>query len=428
MANRTIAPKIIDPVEFDLHLKPYEKKTLDNGIEVYAIDAGAEEVLQIEWVFFAGNWYEQQNMIAATTNFLLKNGTASKSAFQISEHFEYYGAYLNRGCYNETSTITLHCLNKHIEELLPVVQELITDATFPEDELKLYKQNNKQRLSVNLKKCDFVANRHIDEYLFGIDHPYGKYSSAEAYDAVESDQLKAFYDQFYRHGKCILFVAGKIPANLFTQLNKYFGSLPLNNKTLPEIAHPIVQSSNIGSPIRLSNDPDGVQGAVRMARPFPNRHHPDFLNVQVLNTLFGGFFGSRLMNNIREDKGYTYGIHSYLQNHIHSSAWMITTEAGKDVCDATVKEVYKEMKKLREKPVDDEELLLVKNFMMGSILGDLDGPFHIIGRWKNIILNNLDESYFYNSIGAIKSITPAEIQALANKYLQPKDFYELVVV
>ena len=428
MANRTIAPKIIDPIEFDLHLKPYEKKTLDNGIEVYAVDAGAEEVLQIEWVFFAGNWYEQQNMIAATTNFLLKNGTSAKTAFQINEHFEYYGAYLNRGCYNETSTITLHCLNKHIDELLPVVQELITDAVFPEDELKLYKQNNKQRLSVNLKKCDFVANRHIDEYLFGIDHPYGKYSSAEAYDAVERDQLNAFYDQFYRHGKCVLFVAGKIPANLFAQLNKYFGSLPLNNKTLPEVAHPIVQAPNIGSPIRLANDPNGVQGAVRIARPFPNRHHPDFLKVQVLNTLFGGFFGSRLMNNIREDKGYTYGIHSYLQNHIQSSAWMITTEAGKDVCDATVKEVYKEMKKLREKPVDNEELLLVKNFMMGSILGDLDGPFHIIGRWKNIILNDLDESYFYNSIRTIKSITPAELQELANKYLQPKEFYELVVV
>lgn len=428
MTNRTIAPKIIDPIEFDLHLKPYEKITLNNGVEVYAIDAGAEEVLQIEWVFFAGNWYEQQNMIAATTNFLIKNGTSSKTAFQVNEHFEYYGAYLNRGCYNETSTITLHCLNKHIENLLPVVQELISDAVFPEEELQLYKQNNKQRLAVNLKKCDFVANRHIDEYLFGIEHPYGKYSSAQAYDAVQREQLKSFYHQFYSNGKCILFVAGKIPGNLFELLNKYFGHLPLNQASLPAVHHPIKAAEKVGMPIRITNDADGVQGAVRVARPFPNRHHPDFLKTQVLNILFGGFFGSRLMNNIREDKGYTYGIHSYLQNHMQASAWMISTEAGKDVCDATVKEVYKEMKALREKLVDDEELLLVKNFMMGSILGDLDGPFHIIGRWKNIILNNLDENYFYNSIKTIKSITPAELQELANKYLQPKDFYELVVV
>ena len=171
-----------------------------------------------------------------------------------------------------------------------------------------------------------------------------------------------------------------------------------------------------------------MQGSIRIARPFPNRHHPDFLKVQVLNTLFGGFFGSRLMSNIREDKGYTYGIHSYLQNHIQQSAWMISTEAGKDVCEATIAEVYKEMKDLREELVDEEELLLVRNYMMGSILGDLDGPFQIIARWKNIILNNLDEKYFYDSINTIKTISAEELQELAQKYLKPEDFYELVVV
>ena len=148
----------------------------------------------------------------------------------------------------------------------------------------------------------------------------------------------------------------------------------------------------------------------------------------VLNTLFGGFFGSRLMSNIREDKGYTYGIHSFLQNHIHDSDWVISTEAGKDVCEATIEEVYKEMKILREDLVDEEELLLVRNYMMGSILGDLDGPFQIIARWKNIVLNNLTDQYFYDSIHTIKTISAEELRALAQKYLQPESFYELVVV
>ncbi|MGB5028372.1 MAG: insulinase family protein, partial [Chitinophagaceae bacterium] len=150
--------------------------------------------------------------------------------------------------------------------------------------------------------------------------------------------------------------------------------------------------------------------------------------VQVLNALFGGFFGSRLMSNIREDKGYTYGIHSYLQNHIQHSAWMVSTEAGKDVCEAAITEVYKEMKDLREELVEEEELLLVRNYMMGGILGDLDGPFQIIARWKNIILNGLTEQYFYDSINTIKTISAEELQGLAQKYLQPEDFYELVVV
>ena len=117
---------------------------------------------------------------------------------------------------------------------------------------------------------------------------------------------------------------------------------------------------------RVTNDSKGVQGAIRLARPFPNRHHPDFKKVMVLNSLFGGFFGSRLMSNIREEKGYTYGIHSFLENHIRESAWVISTEAGKDVCEATIEEVYKEMKILREELIDEEELLLVKNYMMGA--------------------------------------------------------------
>jgi zinc protease len=171
-----------------------------------------------------------------------------------------------------------------------------------------------------------------------------------------------------------------------------------------------------------------VQGAIRIARPFPNRHHPDFKKAVILNTLFGGFFGSRLMANIREEKGYTYGIHSYIENHIQDTAWMISTEAGKDVCEATIEEVYKEMNLLKEELVDEEELLLVKNYMMGSNLGDLDGPFQIINRWKNLILNNLDEDYFNDSMNTIKNVTAEELKQLAEKYFVPEEFFELVVI
>ncbi|HSC36844.1 MAG TPA: pitrilysin family protein [Chitinophagaceae bacterium] len=426
MLNRLEAPAIKDAIDFDLQLKPYSKYTLDNGVEVYAIDAGEEEVIQAEWVFFAGNWYEEQNLVAATANHLLKNGTRTKTAFQVNEHFEYYGAYLNRACYSETATINLHTLSKHLPQLLPVVQELITDSVFPEEELQIYKQNNRQRLEVSLKKSDFVAGRLIDEYVYGLQHPYGKYSTFEAYEALGREQLQAFYKQYYQQGKCIIFVAGKLPKDIVEQLNKNFGTLPLNKVVIPGKQYMATPSAQ--KKYRISNDPDGVQGSIRMARHFPNRHHPDFTKTMVLNTIFGGFFGSRLMDNIREDKGYTYGIHSYLQNHIHESAWVVSTEAGRDVCEATLTEVYKEMKTLREELVEEEELMLVKNYMLGSVLGDLDGPFHIIGRWKTIILNQLPETFFYDSVQSIKTVTAEELMALANKYLQPEAFYELVVV
>jgi predicted Zn-dependent peptidase len=221
-----------------------------------------------------------------------------------------------------------------------------------------------------------------------------------------------------------MFVAGKLPKNLHELLDQNFGDLANTKIESSDYStKPAVEKRQ-----RIINDPNGVQGAIRIARPFPNRHHPDFLKVQVLNSLFGGFFGSRLMANIREDKGYTYGIHSYLQNHIRQSAWLVSTEAGRDVCEAAIKEIYHEMEVLRNELVDEEELLLVRNYMMGSILGDLDGPFQVIARWKNIILNDLDEKYFYNSINTIKTITAEEIKQLAEKYFQPEEFYELVVV
>jgi zinc protease len=306
------------------------------------------------------------------------------------------------------------------------MREMITEASFPESELDIFKQNSQQKLQVNLKKCDFIANRLIDAYLFGEEHPYGKYLSAENYQSLTTDQLKEHFQQYYVNGSAVIFVAGKLPADLFEQLNQQFGDLAIikNGQTLPtQLVIPAVQKKQ-----HISNDPNGVQAAIRIARPFPNRHHPDFMNVMVLNTLFGGFFGSRLMSNIREDKGYTYGIHSYLQNHIQESAWMISTEAGKDVSEATVTEVYNEMALLRNTLIDEEELLLVRNYMIGSILGDLDGPFQIIGRWKNIILNDLDEQYFYDSIKVIKTISAEDIKVLAEKYLKPEDFYELVVI
>jgi predicted Zn-dependent peptidase len=425
--DRKIAPPIVDAVNFRLELKPYEKFSLDNGVPVYAVNAGAEEVMLVELVFFAGNSFEDKNLVAAASNFLLKNGTSKKKAFQINEHFEYYGSFLNRACYNETATITLHCLNKHIAELLPVVEELIIDSVFPEEELAIFKQNQKQRLSVSLKKSEFVAGRLIDSYLYGEKHPYGKYSSHKEYDALNREELYAFYKKYYQQGNCVIFTAGKLPAGLFELLNKHFGKLSLGNNFQKPL-HKISSTKKPGEKFRVTNDPQGVQGSIRIAREFPNRHHPDFQKAMMLNNIYGGYFGSRLMTNIREDKGYTYGIHSYMQDHIQQSAWLITTEAGKDVCEAAIEEIYKEMKLLQEAPVGEEEIKLVRNYMMGSILGDLDGPFHIIARWKSYILNEVDDNYFYSAINTIRTISPEELQQLAKKYLNPEEFYELVVI
>jgi predicted Zn-dependent peptidase len=389
---------------------------------------GAEEIVQVNWVFMAGSWYQERKPEAAAVNFLLKNGTTEKNAFEINEHFEYYGAFLNRAAYSETAEITLHCLNKHFRELIPVVAELVTSSVLPEEELRLYIQNSIQRLQVNLKKCDFIADRRIDASLFGSSHPYGSFTEVEDYSALDRESLLAFYDRYYRNGRCVIFVSGKIPEGLVEELDKHFGTLPLQNHRANAVKPSYSLDRDKQRVHKIINDPDGVQAAIRMARPFPGRDHPDFQKVQVLNTVFGGFFGSRLMANIREDKGYTYGIYSYLLNHNEEGAWKISTEAGRDVSEATIAEVYNEMERLRSEPVDSEELQMTKNYLIGTILGDLDGPFQVIARWRNLVLHGQDEEFFNRGVSIIRSITAEELQALAQKYLEPDAFYEIAVI
>src|SRR5450631_3114228 len=426
MLNRKSAPEITDAIKFQLNLPPHRKISLRNGVDTYLVDMGTVDTLMMSMVFYSGNCYETENGVAAATNFMLKSGTRSKTAYEINDFFEYFGAYLNRQSGHETAELTIHCMKKHFAELLPVISELVADSVFPEDELDIYKKNMQQRLQVNLRKNDFVAGRFIDSYLFGADHPYGRFSSLEGYSALNIEAIKEFYKKHYLAGRCVIFIAGPLPEGVESLIDTHLGTLPLRGSSASE-SEPMIIIPAKEKKYRITNDPDSVQGAIRIARNFPNRHHPDFQKMQVLNNIFGGFFGSRLMANIREDKGYTYGVHSYLVNLIQESSFMISTEAGKDVSEATIREVYLEMKKLCDEPIKDEELKISKNFMIGTLLGDLDGPFQVAGRWKSLILNGLNDEYFYHGIEIIKNIRPAELQELANKYLNAGDFYELVV-
>jgi zinc protease len=429
MINRSAAPQIHDAVSFHFHLPPCNKLECKNGIPLYWLKAGAQEVIEISLVFKAGIWHESQTAVAQTVAALLKSGTHNKSALAISEAIEYYGASLKVSTNNDWSFVTLHCLSKHVGALLPTLFEIITQASFPEEELQLYKQNALQRLAVNLMQCDFVANRNIDALLFGRQHPYGKYTEVQDIEALATAALSAYHQQYFTAANCQIFVAGNYSDETLAQIERVFGTEKWNENTSPDshAATPELQPAVVGAK-RIINDEQGVQGAIRMARHIPRRTEPVFPELFVMNTVFGGYFGSRLMANIREDKGYTYGIYSSLLSYQHGASMMIGTEAGREVCEAAIEEIKKEMHLMQTQKVDEQELLLVKNYLLGSILGDLDGPFSIMQRWKNLILNNQTAATFYTNIEVYKNITAERIQELAQTYLNANEFYELVVI
>ncbi|HLR38677.1 MAG TPA: pitrilysin family protein [Chitinophagaceae bacterium] len=424
--DRKQPPIIKNAADFKIVLPDCKHFQLDNKIPVYYIPSNQQETLQLQWIFKAGSWYESTTSIALSANKLLKSGTVDLSALEIEEEIEYYGAFLSLRCYHEIASITLHCLEKQLPHLLPLIRTILTGATYPKEEIALFKKNKNQALSVNTKKSEFVANQLIDTYLFGSYHPYGRHSSHEAYDALQRENILAFFQQYYAHNHCRIFAAGKLSKTFEQQLNQYFGDAWNEKKSLLQKKYPIQPALEKKHRKNITNS-EGVQGAVRIATPFPNRYHPDVPKLQILNTIFGGYFGSRLMSNIREDKGYTYGIYSSLNLFAKGGSLMIQTEAGTDICENVVEEVFKEMDRLKQERVQESELHLVRNYIMGSMLGALDGCFKAIRYWKNLIISDLDEKHFYHSIDTIKHIQADEIQELAQKYLDEEQFYNLIV-
>jgi zinc protease len=423
---RTTPPAIHDAVAFDYKLPPINTVKLDNGLPLYWLDAGVQDVVQIDWVFPAGLWYEQKASVAHATAGLLKSGTSRYTSQQIHEALEFYGAQLKMGAGNDFATITLYAMTKHLAELLPIVFEIITDSVFPEAEIEIHKRNAVQKLLVNLRQCEFVANQQIDALLFGEEHPYGRFSRREKIEALGREDVVAFYKKCYNLANVKMFMGGKTGEKEVALINGIFGQVAVAGDTVLRDSFPAAEVKQRAH--RITNDIVGVQGAIRVGRLFPNRQHPDYAPMVVLNTLFGGYFGSRLMSNIREDKGYTYGIYSSLAPELNGGSITIHSETGTDVVEPAIKEIYKEMELLCNEAADEEELLLVKNYLLGGLLGDLDGPFSILQRWRSIILNGFDENYFNNNVHIYKTVTPAELQALAQKYYDPKDFYEVVVI
>jgi zinc protease len=424
--DRTIAPKISNATEFQFHLPPISTRTLSNGIPVYWLNNGVQDVAEIDWVFPAGKWYEPKNGVALSLAALLKSGTGQQTAEQINEAIEFYGAQLKVMAGTDNLIISLYTLTRHLPVLLPVVQEIITDSVFPEKELEIFKTNSIQKLQVNLRKVDFIANRLIDSVLFGKTHPYGRYMEKTDYESITRSDIQAFFENCIADGGMKIFMAGKIGEQQLTILDNIFGGIPAKTKNFALPPHDIIAATEKQS--NVDSCTQAVQGAIRIGRLFPNRTHPDYAPMVVLNTVFGGYFGSRLMSNIREEKGFTYGIHSSIIPELHGGSLVIQTETGIEVLKAAVHEIYREMAILKEELITDEELLLVKNYLLGGMLGDLDSPFSVLRRWRTLVLNGFDAEHFNNNVSIYKSVTAEELLCLAQKYFNKDEFYQITVV
>lgn len=421
MPDRTLAPPVADFSR--LELPPYALHLLSNGIPMYVVNSGTQDVVKLEVVFHAGRPYENKHLVARATLSQLKEGTMHHEAAAIAETFDFYGATLQTPYNLDTSSIVLYSLNKYFDKVLPLMAELLECPVFPEKELETFIQRNQVELQVELTKTDVVAYRKITEFVFGESHPYGYNSFPETYADLRREDLIEHFQKHYVDGNCAIFLSGKIEPGMIPFIDAH-----LSKAIRPGISMPKIPEAEQAPPQRIHvSHPDRVQSAIRIGRRLFNRRHPDYAGMYVLNTILGGYFGSRLMGNIREEKGYTYNIYSSLDPMRFDGAFFISTETGTEFAKETLNEIYNELDILREEPVDEEELAMVRNYLLGGFLNMLDGPFNVADIIKTIVVEDLPPDYFESTVQAVKNISAEELQLLARRYLSRGDMWEVSV-
>lgn len=427
MMNRKKQPKIFDIAPDSSVVELITPKTylLDNGIKVFTINAGTQDLCRLEFIFDAGTWYQKGAFVAMSANDLMKEGSANMTARQIADELDYYGAYHEASTEKDSAYQALYSLNKHLPATLKVMEEIIKHPKYDQQEVDIYLKKKHQGLLVNMEKVNYLARIHFGELLYGPTHPYGRWASPADVQGVSRDEIVAFHKTYYRSSNCYIIASGMINEDVIGLLNQYFGGDDWGGPEV--ISNTEYEEKTITELIRTVEKPDALQTALRVGKVLFNRTHPDFAGMHVLNTILGGYFGSRLMTNIREDKGYTYGIGSGLVSLKHSGFFYISSEVGNEFAGRAMDEIFNEINLLRNEPVSNEELSLVRNYLGGTFLRSVDGAFSLAERFKEMHEHDLTIDYYFNLLKKIQTITPDEIMALANRYLSVDSLYQLRV-
>jgi len=411
--DRTVQPQRVAVSQ--IKIPTPEIIDLDNGFKALAINAGSQDLARVEIIFRAGTRYQHKSLVANAAISLLSEGTTSRTSQQIAEELDFYGSFLEPSFSRDFASVTFYTIGKHFYRSLDVLADILTNPTYPQHELELFCKKGKQSLLVDLEKVSTLSRQRFFSALFGSNHPYGSFATPNDYDVLSQTVLVQFRNRYHKASNGLIVIAGKVDAKQVDFLVNGFNNPIFEQCDDIELGLPSFTTTDYRV---FSYKKDAVQAALRIGRVLPKRNHPDMPGLVVLNTILGGYFGSRLMRNIREDKGFTYGISSFIIPMAELSALVVSTEVGSAFTEKTVDEVFKEMIKLQTEPVSNDELELVRGYMTGQVLRTFDGPFAIADSLASLFqYNNLDFEYINNLIRTINEITPTQLLGLAKKYL-----------
>lgn len=420
MPNRLIAPDYT-PIT-SLTLPEIEHTNLDNSLAVLLAKNDAQAIFKMEMVFEAGSKYQVNPSMALVFSKLLLGGTKHRKSQDIYAELDQYGGFVEISQKTEQLYLTIYGLERYFDQYLNVLQDIIENSIFPEEEIEHHKKVAIQTHKLNLEKPSYLGREAFRNIVFGNQNPYGKVYDTEQIEALSQSELLSFYAEYIQNKSFTIFLTGHITEESFSSLNSCFGQ-----KHRQEVQDTVIGFEDFPAQSRVIERKDKLQSTVILGRKVIGRSHEDFNKLRFTNSLFAGYFGSRLMKNIREEKGYTYGISGSVVPTAEVAYWMVATDVVKENTLNTLQEIDKEISLLQQHLVDSNEMETVRNYMMGSLAGSMSNIFEVMDWHKIIYLNRLNANYFDKYITEIQSVNSQDVLMMAQKYFDKQTLTEVVV-
>jgi predicted Zn-dependent peptidase len=353
---------------------------------------------------------------------LMSEGTAKHSALEIAELLDFHGSNFEVALDRDWAVLNFVSLSKFFPQTVGVAREMLLEPTYADHEVSIYREKRKQRLALERSKVAMRARELFGQALFGDGHPYGVFHDEALYDTLTRSQIVDFRNRHYVAENCFVVCSGRVGQDEIAALSALAGDIPTGGAASePTFPAPV------SSPRVFVSHDGAVQSAIRMGTLLFPRTHPDFAAMQVLTTALGGYFGSRLVHNLREVRGYTYGVFATMVNLQHAGYMAVATEVAAAATIDSIAQIKHEIERLRTEPIPAEELEMVKNIMTGEVMRILDGPIGIADVTIENACNGTDNSYNSQWLSEVRAVTPERLQELAVKYLDPEKLTTVVV-
>ncbi|MEP6647482.1 MAG: pitrilysin family protein, partial [Saprospiraceae bacterium] len=408
-----------------LNLPVYQSSILPNGMPLFYLNGGSEPVMKVEVVFRSGGSFEHKPGVAEFMAGLLSEGTKKMSSLELAEYIESRGATIQTRGGVDTIRVRLYTLTRYLPQLMEVITEVIGIPAFDSGELKVYAENKVERLKIDLKKNEIIAYRHLTESIFGTNHPYGRNINPEDFLSITVADLENHHIHHLHPDRGMVFLSGSFGEDEIRIISETLGEWrPAYPNGKASTQNPVPESRTGYVEFK---GPQDHQAAIRIGRNLFPQGHPDFTGLFLLNTILGGYFGSRLMTEIRENLGMTYGIYSGVDSFAEGGCFYISTETATDNIQKVLEAIQLEVHKLRTEPIPEEELNMARNYLMGHLMTQLDGPFASMDYIKTLKIERLDDDYFETMINTIQLLNSQDLMNLANKYMDLQEWVTIVV-